>query len=231
LAAGDGIRTEAEALANLLQSHAGAHFTFALVAIELFETQDRQFLAVPRTIAKTALIERGVVRIEDGRVVVAPPTVAGRPPGQRTTMTEELFFELMAARNPELPQALRDFIDKAALLGVRPDWRASLNFKWYSDRVIANLGYVRKDGTLTTDATFYTARGAAAARHYIEAFAKLSGGKLVQNNDVIGPYVIAADGKSSLQIDQVLPAKADAWLDLISTFIKAMELEAIAEPA
>jgi hypothetical protein len=33
---GDGIRAEAEALAELLQSHAGAHFTFALVELAIW---------------------------------------------------------------------------------------------------------------------------------------------------------------------------------------------------
>jgi hypothetical protein len=70
LAVGDGIRREAEALGDLLQSHAGAHFTFALIEMTAYHADNDGILLVPRTLARTAMIERGVVRVEDGRIAV-----------------------------------------------------------------------------------------------------------------------------------------------------------------
>lgn len=234
IAAGDGIRTEAEALADLLQSHAGARFTFALVAIELFRAPDDQILAVPRTIAKTVLIERGVVRVEEGRVVVEPLATGSAGHGvtpPRTTMTEELFLELMDKRSAALPMAIRDLLAKAHEIGVKADWKASLNLKWYGDETTVNLGYIRRDGTIATDTTFYTAKASPAARRYLERFAALAGGRVVQNTDSVGPYAIAADGKSSIRIEQVLPSKAEAWVELMAAFVREMETEAAAKVA
>ena len=235
IAAGDGIRTEAEALADLLQSHAGSRFTFALVAIELFRAGDDQILAVPRTIAKTVLIERGVVRVEDGRIVVDPPaTLPLRQRGTsapRKTMTEELFLEFMAKRGPALPLAVQQFLERTDAIGAKADWQASLNLKWYGERVVVNLGYIRKDGTLGTDATFQTAKASPAARRYLEGLAALSGGKVVQNTEVVGPFVAAVDGRSSVRIDQLLPEKGEAWAALMARFITEMETEAAIEPA
>src|SRR3546814_19642266 len=39
---GDGIRTETEALCDLLQSHAGAHFTFALVELATWQNRSEE---------------------------------------------------------------------------------------------------------------------------------------------------------------------------------------------
>src|SRR3546814_1369731 len=78
---GDGIRTETEALCDLLQSHAGAHFTFALVELATWQNSAGDILAVPSTLARTVMIERGIVRIEDGAVTVRPiPSVAQKGP-------------------------------------------------------------------------------------------------------------------------------------------------------
>lgn len=235
IAAGDGIRTEAEALAELLQSHAGARFTFALVAIELFRAAEGDILAVPRTIAKTVFIERGVVKVEDGRISIeaAPsrPAKAAGSAAPRVSMTEELFLETLGQKLPNMPQALAQFIDRVESIPVRPDWLASLNFKWYGDSAIVNLGYVRKDGTVATDATFYTAKGSAAARRYLEALAALSGGKVFEKSDVVGPYVIAADGKSSIRVSQLLPDKSEDWAALMAQFVRELESEAAYQAA
>jgi hypothetical protein len=53
---GDGIREDIVPLANLLQSHAGHRFTFALVELAIYETPDPQVrLVVPSILAQTTL--------------------------------------------------------------------------------------------------------------------------------------------------------------------------------
>lgn len=75
LVVGDGIRTETERLADALQSHAGFHFTFALVELAVYRVpQEGDFIVVPRTLACTKMIERGIVRLIDGTMSVEPPS-------------------------------------------------------------------------------------------------------------------------------------------------------------
>lgn len=53
LVVGDGIKSEAEDLANGLQSHAGFHFTFALIELAIFNAvSDDELLVVPSVLAK-----------------------------------------------------------------------------------------------------------------------------------------------------------------------------------
>jgi hypothetical protein len=222
LVVGDGIRAEAEALFELLQSHAGSRFTFALVALELFVGPEGAIIVVPRPIAKTALIERGVVKLMDDRVVVEPePKLAGET--TRKTMTEELFMELMAARAPELPGAIRDFIDRAQSIGVHPEWRQTLMFKWYGwpDSAV-NLGYIDRGGALWTDATNWKV-GGDRARAYIEELAQVAGGHVRQSTN--GPYVVGSDGKTAVRVEALLPARADAWLGAMASFIERLKTE------
>ncbi|WP_148216862.1 hypothetical protein [Phenylobacterium zucineum] len=223
IAAGDGIRAETETLAGLLQSHAGARFTFALVSLELFRTATDQILAVPRTLARTVLIERGVVRIVDPRIEIesAPAATATAP---RTSMTEELFMEALAARSPALPGHLRAFLTRLTSLGVEPEWRASLNLKWYGENLAVNLGYIRKEGFLSTDATSYTARSARdAAVRYQQRLADLVGGRVVQRSEVNGPYLTTRDGRSNVRLEALLPEHAEAWEAAVAEFIEALQ--------
>lgn len=231
IAAGDGLRSETEVLAELLQSHAGARFTFALVAIELFRHGSDGILAVPKTIAKTVLIERGVVRIMDDRAVVEPPAPPVAPAtgrssaAARVTMTEELFMESMAARSPALPTAIRTFLDRAADIGVHAHWLASLNLKWGGgESGPVNLGYIRKDGSFATDAASWKV-GVEKARSYQEDLAAITGGRLVQRTEAMGPFLTAADGRTSVKVEQLLPAHGDAWLEAMRTFINRLQAD------
>ncbi len=160
LVVGDGIRAEAARLANLVQSHAGAHFTFALVELAVFQTPDRQGLLVcPRILAQTEMISWAVVHIDDRRTLVAPdhraPAAAVTTSGQSVaeSITAEQFYEAMAKIRPDVPDRIRAFIAKLDALGVYPDFQRSLNLRWDppSGKSI-NLGYIHRDGQVWTDA-------------------------------------------------------------------------------
>jgi hypothetical protein len=131
---GDGIRTETEALSDLLQSHAGAHFTFALVELATWRSPAGDILAAPSTLAKTVMIERGVVRVEDGAATVHPIPAAAQKGPQSISSAD--FWEKMAERNPVLPGAVRSFLSALEPLGVYPDLKASLNWSliWLTGR-------------------------------------------------------------------------------------------------
>jgi len=71
LAAGDGIREDVGAMAELLDRNLGSGFSFGLVEVALFGLADGGLVIQPRVIAKTQLLER---------VVVLPSQSGGRTP-------------------------------------------------------------------------------------------------------------------------------------------------------
>jgi hypothetical protein len=226
IAAGDGIRSESETLADLLQSHAGSRFTFALVAIELFSFEGR-IVAVPRQVAKTTMIERGVVSIKDGVVQIDPPvaTDAIAPPRKnRGTLTEDIFMDAMARLDPKLPDHLRAFMARASELGVEPYWQGALNLKWAGwPGGLVNMGAISKEGALWTDPITWKVGGERALPYNAELAAGFGG----RVKDVgKGPYLMAIDGKP-MRIQTIIPVHTDAWLGAMSNFIDRLKLEAM----
>lgn len=216
LVAGDGIRTGAENLVQGLQSHAGFHFTFALVELSVFQnTKDDGLLIIPRTLLKTCMVERGVVRIEDGRteVIAIPPQTNASTPINKQSITSEQFYDAMRERDAQLPDAIMTFVDQLAELGVYPEFKRSLNLKWdtRSGKAI-NLGYVLRNGQLWTDATTWSGANADATQSYLSGLAKAMGGNVLTRETNENSYVIV-DGKPPLIDDAIM--HADEWYDAI----------------
>ena len=70
LIVGDGIREGVEAIAEYLQRHANLHFTLGLVEMPVFELADGRRLVTPRVLARTHLIERQVVTVPEGMILL-----------------------------------------------------------------------------------------------------------------------------------------------------------------
>lgn len=215
IAAADGIRHESEALADLLQSDAGAHFTFALVELAIWRNGvTGDLLIVPSTLAQTVMVIRGVVMIENGVAAIksAPVTEQLRP----GSITQEQFYEALALRAPELPQAIRDFIERVEPLGIHADFRKSLVFRAELPDVgrTINLGYVEKSGRLWTD---YVSRQcpAHAAMTYLQTIAGLVGGNYT------APFKISIGERSAPFIDALLPMHAGALAEAMSDLLIA----------
>lgn len=235
IAAGDGVRREAETLASLLQSHAGAHFTFALVELAAYRIGDSdQYVIVPATLLQTVMIERGIVTIEDGKPVIKPPAqiaAVGSSPPAAQSLTEQTFYELMAARDPKLPQAIRDFIKSVEPLGVYAEYKASLNLKVEQGDAMKpiNLGYIQKNGQFWTNAVgWFAPKDVASA--YIEALSAAIGGKVAEGNEWSGNYV-STDGKTAPRIERLLPQHADAWRAAIEALVHQLHAASLEEPA
>ncbi|MBT3070018.1 HNH endonuclease [Rhodomicrobium sp. Az07] len=94
----------AAALGALLQSHAGVHFAFALVELATWKSGTGDILVVPGILAKTLIIERGVVRIEGSAATIHPvPTPVKGP----QSISSADFWENIPARDPALvPESL-----------------------------------------------------------------------------------------------------------------------------
>lgn len=74
LIAGDGIREDVGALAELINRNAASGFAFGLVEVALYQLGDGGLAVQPRVIARTQIIERHVVVVRDtaGALMVAP---------------------------------------------------------------------------------------------------------------------------------------------------------------
>jgi hypothetical protein len=229
LAVGDGIRQEAEALGDLLQSHAGAHFTFALVEMMAYRAGDDGVLLVPRTLARTTMIERGVVRVENGRIAMDAVPGPAKAVTAAETISDKVFFEAMAARDPGLPAALRAFIASLEPFGVFTELKASLNLKWNSgDGKPVNLGYIQRNGQLWTNGVGWTTSHDAALQYATE-LARAIGGEPATNPLGLEPYV-STNGKSTPRIEQVLPERADGWRTAILHLLERVRADRQSAP-
>jgi hypothetical protein len=145
-------------LAELLQSHAGNRFTFALVELAVYETPVAGArLVIPSVLAQTVLIERGVIRIDGDRgaisVSVEEPSRAA-PSGsgpRRFGISEDEFFEVLGQNDPSLPSLLKAFLAKADGLGIYPEFKGGMSLKHASAvGQPLNLGTIMKDGHVDT---------------------------------------------------------------------------------
>ncbi len=69
LIVGDGIRTELESLAGLLADHPQSRFTLRLVELGLFRLEDERLLVVPTVIGRSSEVVRAVVEVSEGAEV------------------------------------------------------------------------------------------------------------------------------------------------------------------
>ena len=211
----DGIRREAEALATLLQSHAGAHFTFALVELATWRnTGTGDILLIPDTLAQTVMIERGVVRLENGALQIE--AALAKATEKPKSISEEMFYEDLAKLNPALPSSIRAFLSLVEPMGVYADLKASLNLKVELPNFNkpVNLGYFHKQGTVWTNQLAASVPEYTALR-YNQTLSRLIGGAVATGST--GSYI--TDGKTAPQIAALLPNHADAWAAAIRNLI------------
>jgi hypothetical protein len=215
---GDGIREQTETLAAHLQAHAGIHFALALVELALFRLpEDGGLLVQPRVITRTVNVERGIVRIDDGRVSLAPVPDARPAVGQRKTLSEEEFYEKITKRDPELPSRLRSFLDRLEPLGVTPDFQKTLILRWRApDGTALNVGYIHTNGEVWTDAVNWNARELGIldiTQDYVQELADATHGAIRHSSrDQDVTYLILEDHMP--RIEKVLDYE-DVWLNAI----------------
>ena len=219
---GDGIRQEAEALASLLQSHAGAHFTFALVEIATWrDVTSGTILAVPNTLAQTVMIERGILTFEQGVPQIKPVPI--QVAKKAHSLSEEMFYEEIAKKDPTLPQAIRDFLKLVEPLGVYPDLKASLNLKVDVPEMSKpiNLGYIGKNSQFWTNPLAWTVTEEQALS-YGQALANLISGEVAQHDGIY----LSTNGTSAPLVSSLLPKHAEAWVAAIEQLLAGVRASA-----
>lgn len=230
IALGDGIRSEAEALVDLLQSHAGAHFTFALVELATWRNPATgDLIALPSTLAQTVMITRGIVTIENGATLIKPVAPAS-PDARPSSISEELYFEELAKRDPAIPQAVKAFLARLEPLGVYPDLKASLNLKAElpGRAKPVNFGYITKSGKVSTDTLSWTTSDDIAVP-YNAGLAALIGGVVGRTSS--GHSFVSTNGTSTPRVAELLPRHAEAWAAAIEVVIAKLQMLEDAAPA
>lgn len=218
---GDGIRSETEALADLLQSHAGAHFTFALVELATWRAGGDAILAVPDVIAKTVMIERGIVRLPESGVTIEPAPVEAKPRAQSISMSD--FMARMAELDPDLPRAIYTLLDALEPLGVYPELKASLNL--YADfpqlSRPANFGFIDKAGKFWTNPASWKL-SETVWRPYFEAVAAMIDGQII---DEPNNRFVAIEGRSAPRITDLLPRHQDELVSAIEIAVRKLRAD------
>jgi len=225
LVVGDGIRSDAKRLGSLLQSHAGAHFTFALVELAVFRLgEDGEVVVCPRILAQTEMIYRGVVEVLDRRVVVSAPKDAVDAKTYKSarpeSITAEQFYEAMAGFDPALPDKLRAFLAQLEPLGVEAEFQRALILRWEqpTGRPIT-LGTIHRNGSVWTDGV--NAKASLDLAHaYLDDLAKVLGME-VEKHSMGGVWYVKSKGHAP-KIATVTD-KLPLWTAAIERFITAVK--------
>jgi hypothetical protein len=218
LVVGDGIRSETQRIVGSLQSHAGFHFTFGLVELAVFESPGTDDLIVqPRTLARTVMVERGIVVIDDKRVAVQAGALLDEnsvPRSQaRKTITAERFLECMDEIQTGLAAKIAALLADLQSLDVYPEYKGSLNLKWDPpEGNSVNMGYITKGGQLWTEPSNWTV-GRELARTYNEELAAALGLVLGQTN---GDWWVQSDGHGP-RLEEIAD-KLSLWPPVVARF-------------
>lgn len=230
--AGDGIREDITAIANMLQSHAGLRFIFALIELGIYETPHADVrVVIPSVLAQTALIERGVVQIDDAaegstKKIVVREAATSTGSKKAYGIGEDEFYELLDQAIPGASTPLKSFLEKAESLGFYVDRQGGLNLKRNVPNGNAlNVASIMKDGRVDTFLSSYWKRH-EIGNHYNLALAGRIGGK-VSKSKTGETSLRTAAGRLPFVTD-LLPAHEEAWLKAIEDYVR--EYSSTAEP-
>lgn len=221
LVVGDGIREGAETLAQCLQSHAGFHFTLSLLEMPVFHAPGGGYVVTPRLLARTMNIERGIVRVTDGKAVVDPVPAAAIAAGPRTSLSQERITEAISAAFPGFLPAFQAFLAAGENEGLFTESATkSLMVRFLgSDESTFTAGGFGPDGTFWT----YTANwrpgtlGLLDISHqYLEDVARVIGGSVRRTPKPEQWYVVTKNGETPKAMD--ILRHSDDWLGAIATF-------------
>lgn len=184
LVVGDGIRESTEQLAETLQAHAMLRFTFALVEMSIYTLAGRKGrLLLPRTLARTQMIERGVISIVEGKpiAVETKPSVGRTSPIGAGGITEDQFFAGLESSRSDAVAKVKELIQLLAPLGVEPVFMRGLNLKIETRfGTVLNLFSIQKDGSVFIEAS-NRPQLQPMGEQYHQAAAQAIGCEVVQN--------------------------------------------------
>lgn len=224
---GDGIRSNAEKLANSLQRHPGFHFSLSMVEMPIFRLPDDSYIVTPRILVRTVNIERGVVSVVEGSIRFHEPEESSDAGNvARSTISVEQGLEQLRAASEETANLLETFVENAKDRGVYLDAATkSLVIRWAGpDDQNYALASIAPGGKLITGNVGWVPKitgHVELAHDYLRALAGLIGCRVRQtptaeNWSVIGPNGKAPDVLSLLR-------KSDEWHAIMDEYIGTLE--------
>jgi len=230
LVVGDGIREGVESISKYLQKTPALHFSLALIELNLYRVnahEDYPLYIQPRTIARTAEIERAVVNINapsNMEVDVSLPEDQKETKGKpRKQLTEDLFFnELAKNTDDDTAQKLQSLFERLKSIGLVTRWRASSVSLRLPDPSESGVEFTVT--VFTISGTFYlgwlsyiNTRGG-----YDFVIAKKF------RNSIVKLFGLAEEGYDATQEASVknLLEKEDEYLECVQSFIKELHQSA-----
>jgi hypothetical protein len=231
LIVGDGIREGVQNIFEFLQQHAGMHFTLALVEVAVYKLHVHGFVVQPRVLARTEMVPRGVVAIDDERVTIGPakpapaPSKAGILRAQNTvpaTISEARLYEALDARLPGGAERLRQLIAALEGRGASPRFTSTTIVLQGAvlDRIVV-LGRIDPaTATIWFDdvAQHALARGREAGLAYYRALASLVRDPVLRETK-LNPTTRTRT--ASLPLDDLLSAQ-QTWLVAVDEYLTAL---------
>jgi len=194
----------------------------ALVELAVYEREKNdEWLVIPRTLAQTYMIERGIVRISEPNEGIyitsstkTKATTSTSSSSSAISITSEQYYEAIKGIRPDLPEKLRAFMDSLSELGVYPEYKRSLNIKWDppGGKPIT-LAYILRNGQIWTDTAYSDSTPNDPVKSYINDLVKIFDGELSQHED--RPYL--RQNRKSPRIENLID-RFDAWRDAIARF-------------
>ena len=222
LIVGDGIRERVEQIGDYLQRHAHLNFTFALVEQSLFRisrSDCEDVLIQPRILAKTTVIERGIVRLESDSIkfeeapqmAISESTARTSSP-RRGNLTEQTFFEHIEENFPTLKDKLSALFKELEEIDVRMDW-ASSGVGAKNGANSFNFLFFEKTGKIRN----YGCGGTPLGREYLEKLAALFENAQIRVNDAPFQATLAKPDGSLFTANDLLQRKTQ-WIQLVESF-------------
>jgi len=226
LIVGDGIQENLVSLVEHVQGHMGLQFMLGLIEIGIFRLQDQGGLViVPNIVAKTLIVERGVLRLDSGGISIDEPVE--KPLSQKTAkgraapLSEQQFFEGLASSSTQAASWLRQVLDRLDEQGVTYDLKRSLILRYSPEGdEVFGLGYIDTAGRFFTGhATWVLDKigHVGIARSYLEDIAGLVHGTIPEHENP-GEWSVRVDNRH-LKIDDLL-GKDEAYLEIVDRYLQ-----------
>jgi hypothetical protein len=225
LIVGDGIQENLVSLVEHVQGHMGLQFMLGLIEIGIFRLQNQGGLViVPNIVAKTLIVERGVLRLESDGILVEEPSqvpASKKTHGRAAPFSEQEFFDELATSSAEAAAWLRSLLERLGGLGVTYDLKRSLILRYSPEGdEVFGLGYIDASGRFHTGHATWVLDGighVGTARAYLEDIAELVDGFIPEHENP-GDWSVKI-GNRSLNIEDLV-GKEEAYLEIVERFLE-----------
>lgn len=185
---GDGIRSGVEKIADYMNANPDMHHRLALCELEVYDLGDGRRLIVPQLTTKTKIIERGIIRIEDGDIKIHLSESTENEPSDATsqdkgdTISKDELVNVFAARNKDVSaEQIDSFLEDLTDLGL------DINYTPHGASV-----YCRVPSLQTSIQTFYIPGIAKAGREETTAQIWFVPARILRRMETLGLSTDAA---------------------------------------